>query len=118
MNGHFRESAKTPQAHELLQYLTLLHSTERSAAQIVAGYNTDIATAFLEFDARFREGRRRYARGDLHPVRGYENSYDGLFAEVLEAWQSLTGSAMPVVPYFAHRLAEANAKARSLGKAW
>jgi hypothetical protein len=110
MTGHKVESKNTPRAIADFTMRVLQKSVDKCDVSMTsAGAGTDLATSFLdlvgdvEYDAVF-------ILSD-----GYENSYEGLFNEVLQAWRELSQSVMPVYHISPITGAEMNAQVRSLG---
>lgn len=108
MGGHRTESKNTPRAIASFTAEVLSASAD-TTVKTTGTYGSDVATAFLdlvddgEYDAIF-------VISD-----GYENAYDGLFNEVVQAWRSASDSTIPIYHVSPVTGSEVGAKVRSFG---
>lgn len=110
MTGHKVESKNTPRAIASFTAEVLNKSADRcSIVATHAGAGSDLATSFLDL----------VSNGEFEAVfiisDGYENTYDGLLNEVVEAWRSAEESVMPIYHVSPITGSEVGAKVRSFG---
>jgi len=108
MSGHYQESKWTPRAHASMTAITL--SLTKDTATIRTE-DSNLARAFLHIVDDSDPRDAVFILSD-----GYENCYDGLLDEVIEAWRGLTGSPIPIFHVSPVGAAEMNARARTLGR--
>lgn len=112
MKGHSTESKNTPRAIADFTAKVLTKSAKGGVMVTVDSNTTALAEAFIDlleiqpadgFDSIF-------VLSD-----GYENTYEGMLNEVVNAWRNIDGSMVPVYHVSPITGAEVGAKARSLG---
>lgn len=110
MTGHKQESKNTPRAIASFTAEVLSKSAECSIKTTHSGAGTDIAEAFVDLVSD-GEYQAIFVISD-----GYENSYDGLFNEVVSEWRKSTGTHVPIYHVSPVTGSEVGAKVRSFGQ--
>jgi len=113
MRGHDAESKNTPKAIVEFTAKVLSKSAKKVVIVETEGVTTDLATALVKL-------LKKQSRVKLDSIfvltDGYENSYDGLFNEVLEAYQVTSNEYIPVFQVSPIVGAEMGANVRKLGE--
>ena len=110
MRGNSSESKNTPIAISDFSSLVIEKSCKSSNKIETDGLASDIATSFLNLIEKSDTYDAIFIFSD-----GYENSYDGLLNEVIDAWREITGKSIPIYHISPITGAEVNAKVRSFG---
>lgn len=111
MTGHKQQSKNTPKAVAHFTSKVLKKSAENVTIEKTDDEATDLASAFVEL---LKKGDNYDAIFVL--TDGYENSYEGLFNEVLTAYLSETNKNVPVFQISPITGAEMGGNIRDLGE--
>jgi hypothetical protein len=113
MKGHKQESKNTPRAIADFTSRVLKKSVDKFKITSTDTLNTDLATALVELLKK--EIKSNPYQAIFVITDGYENSYDGLFNEVLNAYLSETNRFLPVFQVAPIVGAEMKGNIRSIG---
>ena len=113
MNGHKAESKNTPKAIVEFTSLVLEKSAKKAIVVKTDGIATDLATALVKL---LKKQSRTKLDNIFVLTDGYENSYDGLFGEVLDAYENASDNYIPVFQVSPIVGAEMGANVRKIGK--
>ena len=129
MYGHKQQSKNTPISIADFTMKVLGKSAKKWIVQFSdTGFNTDLATAFVELMKAERdlekESNAVFVDGDDFGGKfdaifvltdGYENSYEGLFSEVVDAYLTQTNRTLPIFQISPITGAETGADVRKIG---
>ena len=111
MTGHKQQSKNTPKAVAHFTSKVLKKSAENAMIEKTDDEATDLASAFVELLKKSDSYDAIFVLTD-----GYENSYEGLFNEVLTAYLSETNKNVPVFQISPITGAEMGGNIRDLGE--
>ncbi len=112
MKGHEDQSKNTPKAIVEFTAKVLEKSAKKAIIVETEGISTDLATALVKL---LKKQSRTKFDSIFVLTDGYENTYDGLFNEVLEAYQTASNDYLPVFQVSPIVGAEMGANVRKIG---
>lgn len=113
MNGHSRESKNTPRAISMFTCKVLKKSAEKTIMLSAGVQATDLASAFINL-MKSEDNTKPYD-AIFFVTDGYENVYEGLTNEIVNAFISETGRYLPIFQISPITGAETGANVRELG---
>jgi hypothetical protein len=115
MKGHKVESKNTPRAIADFTMRILKNSVENSRVVFTNGEGTDLASAFLQL-MKEEEGLNTQYDAVFMITDGYENQYEGLTNEVINAYLSETHRSFPIMQVSPIVGAETGVNVRKVGE--
>ena len=112
MTGNKNESKNTPRAIAEFTALVLQNSARSSVVARTSGFNTDLASAFIQL---LKDEKGSQYDAIFIVTDGYENAYDGLTNEVISIWQAESGRSLPIFQISPITGAEMGANVRKIG---
>lgn len=113
MRGNSVESKNTPKAIGDFTKRILSQSVNDFVSVETSGFTTDLARSFIELMQR-EDAESKY-EAVFVITDGYENSYDGLFSEVVDAFRDRSDRSLPIYQISPITGAEMKGKVRSIG---